>query len=333
MKKSILIILKLTLVTAILAYLIQTNRLDLSTLKIYVEDPLMALMNIAVWLLGSTLLTSFRWHMLLKGMNIHLPFKKILNLNLVGFFFNTVAPGAVGGDLVKAYYLFKDQKDGHRTPAMLAIFLDRLIGLYCVFLIAALAVALFFTHFTSSKMMTSIAIVAVSGFVGMSVVFAFLFLASRPIESNLFYRFLHKHYPGFAFLRKIFLSLFLLKEKPSYFFKAIAVGTMYQGMYMGLYAFVTLRMGFQFSIPDFAAIFPVGFLASALPIAPGGLGVGHLAFDQLFALIGINQGANIYNCVFLGQSLLNLLGVIPYLLLKKGKDASSTTYPSYKTQS
>jgi uncharacterized membrane protein YbhN (UPF0104 family) len=95
------------------------------------------------------------------------------------------------------------------------------------------------------------------------------------------------------------------------------VGTLFQVIYISLFGIVTSRMGNPFSIPEFAAIFPVGFLASALPIAPGGLGVGHLVFDQLFAIIGIVHGANIYNCVFLSQTAFNLMGFLPYMFLKK----------------
>lgn len=336
MKKNtqrLLVLAKVVVVSGILSYLIVSKKLDLSSLRIYLDDSLLLLVNCAVWSLGCLLLTSYRWHMLLKGMKIELPFKKIAHLNAVGFFFNTIAPGAVGGDLVKAYYLFRDQEGGKRTPALLAIFLDRLIGLYCVFLIASLAISSSYSNFMKTKMLTSIALLALLGFIGMTSVFLLLFFTSKPIESNRIFRFLQKPYLGFSFLQKIFLSLFMLKEKPLYFFKAILAGTLYQILYMSLFAFITVRMGHVFSLPDFAAIFPVGFLAAALPIAPGGLGVGHLAFDQLFALIGISDGANIYNCVFLGQSVLNLLGLIPYMLLKKDIKHVPTKYSSCNSQS
>lgn len=317
-KKYLFFAAKFLIVGGILYYLISSKKLDVSSFQIYIKDPLLLMTNIAVWFFGSTLLTTYRWHLLLKGMNVHLPFKKVLHLNFVGFFFNTIAPGAVGGDFVKGYYLFRDQTEGNRTSAMLAIFLDRVVGLYCVFFMATIAILSSYSRFVGSTILSSIAYGAVLGFLGMTLVFLILFLASKPIEANFLFRFLQRPYPGFSFLQKIFLSLFILKERPSYFLKSVCTGLLFQIMYISLYGFVTLRMGFEFSIPDFAAIFPVGFLASALPIAPGGLGVGHLVFDQLFAIIGIAHGANIYNCVFLSQTSLNLLGFIPYVFLKKG---------------
>ncbi len=38
------------------------------------------------------------------------------------------------------------------------------------------------------------------------------------------------------------------------------------------------------------SIFPIGMLLTALPLAPGGLGVGHLAFEKLYQLIGLSEG-------------------------------------------
>ena len=66
-------------------------------------------------------------------------------------------------------------------------------------------------------------------------------------------------------------------------------------------------------------ILPVGMVLVALPISPGGLGVGHLAFEQLYRMIGLENGANIFHVVFMGQLALNMIGMIPYLCLKYDK--------------
>lgn len=58
----------------------------------------------------------------------------------------------------------------------------------------------------------------------------------------------------------------------------------------------------------------------ALPISPGGIGVGHVAFDKLFQMIGQSQESNIFNIFLLSQLILNLLGAVPYLSLKSPRD-------------
>src|SRR5262249_5705860 len=50
------------------------------------------------------LITSYRWHELLKALDIHLRNARTFVLNMVGAFYNTFMPGSTGGDLLKAYY-------------------------------------------------------------------------------------------------------------------------------------------------------------------------------------------------------------------------------------
>ena len=44
-------------------------------------------------------------------------------------------PGAVGGDLVKAGYVIKENKDKSKSAVFMTIFLDRLIGMSGIFFI------------------------------------------------------------------------------------------------------------------------------------------------------------------------------------------------------
>ena len=58
-------------------------------------------------------------------------------------------------------------------------------------------------------------------------------------------------------------------------------------------------------------------LSLVLPISPGGIGVGHVAFAELFKLIGVEGGATIFNVYLVGQIAPAMLGAIPYVLEKR----------------
>jgi uncharacterized protein (TIRG00374 family) len=73
------------------------------------------------------IVTSFRWHQLLKALDIHLTISRTFALNMVGAFYNTFMLGSTGGDVIKAYYASK--QTGHRTRAVLSVFVDRFVGL------------------------------------------------------------------------------------------------------------------------------------------------------------------------------------------------------------
>jgi uncharacterized membrane protein YbhN (UPF0104 family) len=74
------------------------------------------------------------------------------------------------------------------------------------------------------------------------------------------------------------------------------------------------------SWPEFVIVLPFGMIATVLPIAPGGLGVGHVAFDKLYSLIGLSGGANVFNAIAISQLALNLTGIIPYLFMRRRGD-------------
>jgi uncharacterized protein (TIRG00374 family) len=73
-------------------------------------------------------LASLRWGILLKGPHSG---KKLFSLCLIGSFFNHFMPGMIGGDAVKAYYLYKETGQGGSSLG--SVFLDRYVG-YCALL-------------------------------------------------------------------------------------------------------------------------------------------------------------------------------------------------------
>ena len=57
-----------------------------------------------------------------------------------------------------------------------------------------------------------------------------------------------------------------------------------------------------------------GLFANALPLTPGGLGVGEAAFDGLFHLVGIDGGARLLLLWRLGLLPVCLAGGVLYMI-------------------
>ncbi|MBI4577438.1 MAG: flippase-like domain-containing protein, partial [Planctomycetes bacterium] len=79
-----------------------------------------------------------RWWLLLRAMDLSPTGGEVVSLTLVGAFFNSFMPGAVGGDLVKAYYVARD-RHGKRTAAVTTVLVDRFLGLFSLILVAMTA--------------------------------------------------------------------------------------------------------------------------------------------------------------------------------------------------
>ena len=63
-----------------------------------------------------------------------------------------------------------------------------------------------------------------------------------------------------------------------------------------------------------ALVAPIGHLVNSLPLTPGGIGVGETAFNSLFALAGMNGGAETLLCLRLWNVFVGFLGLLVYLL-------------------
>ena len=63
--------------------------------------------------------------------------KKLFSLYMIGSFFNTVLPGIIGGDAVKAFYLYQVTGKGGLTLA--SVFMDRYLGFVMLMIICTIA--------------------------------------------------------------------------------------------------------------------------------------------------------------------------------------------------
>jgi glycosyltransferase 2 family protein len=93
-----------------------------------------------VLILGSTLLTFVRWYLLVRAQRFEFRLADAVRLGFFGLLCNFVGPGAVGGDVAKAFFLARQQAS-RRTVAVATVFLDRVLGLLALFVLGAIAAA------------------------------------------------------------------------------------------------------------------------------------------------------------------------------------------------
>lgn len=89
----------------------------------------------AVWL------QFIRWFVMVKALDLPFELSDAFRLGNLGYLLNLVLIGSVGGDLVKAGLMAAEQP-GRRTEAITTVLADRLVGMYSLILIAAVAITL-----------------------------------------------------------------------------------------------------------------------------------------------------------------------------------------------
>lgn len=311
-------IFKLAVVAGLLWWMIDSGKLSLSQMSVFLSRPDVVFVSIAVWLVGPVVLGTLRWWLLMRGANLQCNYFRALRLQLVGFFFNTAMPGAVGGDIVKAIYIVRDQDIPlGKTPALLSVLLDRIIGLIGLFVMGVVAAFFSYEKLLASPVTKTLLIGLAAVVMGSLVFLAVVFIPWKQGQDPVS-RILSLKAPGFGLLKRIYLALRAYKDRPLIIFSTIAISVAIQTIFLGFMGFVgrVLYGPEAFDTSLLAPIFPFGILVTAIPLAPGGLGVGHAAFEKLFSMVGLPGGANVFNVYVLSQLIMNLFGIIPYLSIK-----------------
>ncbi len=88
---------------------------------------------------------TLRWSILMRAYGAtHIPpFSQQMKIYLVGYFYNTYVPGAVGGDLMRGVVTRRAFGDSGATGAMAVVLVERALGLAGVFGLTGIAIAVF----------------------------------------------------------------------------------------------------------------------------------------------------------------------------------------------
>ena len=116
-----------------------TGRLNFERLLLFHEHPGMLATMVAVLALWVVPMSALRWWLLLRAIGLAVTPNRAFLLTWIGSFFNMTLPGAVTGDVVKGYYVIREQEAEGRTRAFMTLLIDRFVGLFGLIVMAFLA--------------------------------------------------------------------------------------------------------------------------------------------------------------------------------------------------
>lgn len=328
MKSLFRLSLKIALMAGILFYLYDKGLLDFSRVLEILTTPTVALVGFSA-IAFTTTLGAYRWSLLLKGQGIFLSGFEVVRLTMIGNFFNTALPGAVSGDVVKGYYIVRQQPDKKgKSKAFATLFFDRILGVSGLILVSFLAMLTHLKNVKSSPQLSPL--IGLIGFLALgALVFYAFVLFDTPIARGI-QKFLERM-PGSAIWVKIFAAVKCYENNPGLIIKGFCISVLIHTCIVGLFLLLSHHLtGFEFiTASDFFLLVPLGLVVTAIPIAPAGLGTGHAAFLGLFQLVGSKNGADLFTAFVAFQILVNLLGGAVYLRYRKTAPADiSTMQPS-----
>ena len=263
-------------------------------------------------------LANFRYKILLESKkNNSIPYFKLVPINWIGLFFSSVLPGAVTGDIIKMVYVKKLDSSFTKTFLVTSALIDRILGLCALLFLAGVFSLIYYSEIIQiSPKMNSI--IMVNFLLFLASVLGFMVLFSPRKFQHWIQKIVYKIPKIGHRVQSIIEQIFFWKSFKKELLQGFLISIVAQ--FCSIIAFWVITSPFytgHLPLPYVFTFIPIGLITIAIPISPAGLGVGHAVFQNLFALVQINNGASLFNLFFLCALSLNLIGIIPYLLLSE----------------
>jgi hypothetical protein len=281
-RKAAMFFVKYVVGISLIAWMVLSGKLDVSMLG---SLPAQLVLECLALIVLQTLLAALRVRYILAHQGIRSSLRQCVLYNCSGVLYSAFLPGGISGDAVRAY-LFMKAVPNHRLAILGAMFLDRVLGLLSM---VALGLGAAFWMAITVPLIRPYLLGFTALFAALVIGVALLhFIGGRhaPRASQA------AHPPGLVGkLMRIVAELRIHHHSP-----AVLLAVVLQSMLIHLTAVAVIfvcsvhsRAGLGF-LEVFVAT-PIGLLVNAIPLSPGGLGIGENAFELLYRAIGGRNGA------------------------------------------
>ncbi len=314
-KATLILVAKLVVSAGLLAFFLA--RIDFSQFWGTLRNADLGYVSIALvmYLLGQVI-SAMRWAVLSRPLGFHLRLTEMTVYYLIGMFFNLFAPGTVGGDLSRIFYLTREgQKSGAESwgaatlRATVSVVADRAVGM-CVLVWLGTAGLLLFSDYAIPPTVRGVTFALAAGLlIGglcLPLITRFLPNDSHPLVGKL--RVALESY-GRKF-RAIPIAMAL----------SLAVHLLQTWMHLIMGKALNMDLPFSFCL----ILYPLVGTFAAIPISFGGIGLRESGFMFLLGALGFasEKGIAFGLLLFIIIALDSLLGGVLFLV-KRNENASA----------
>jgi uncharacterized protein (TIRG00374 family) len=244
-----------------------------------------------------------RWFGLVRALDLPFTLRNAVRLGLVGTYYNTFLPGAIGGDFVKAFFIAQGHP-GRKPAAVATVVADRLLGLFGLLVFGGVVGGGMWLagdpNLTGNPKLQTIIIicfvlvaVGAVGFVGIGFL---THHAADRVASRL-----HRLRKVGPTLAELWFTARQYRARPTAILvgvglSAVAHTLMLFAFHFAVRVYPPLNPDFSVNealigtLPEHLVIAPIGFIVQALIPLPGGLGASEFTFGGLYTLIRPNGG-------------------------------------------
>ncbi|MGE5616016.1 MAG: lysylphosphatidylglycerol synthase transmembrane domain-containing protein [Bacillota bacterium] len=280
--RVVIFILKYALGIVLIAWMAFSGKLDFSLVG---SLPAALIAECVALVLVQTLIGAFRVRYILDHQGVHTGLWQCVLYNCAGILYSAFLPGGISGDAVRAY-LFMKAAPGHRLGVLGAMVLDRVLGLLSMVALgmtAALYIAISVEVIRPYLLVFGAILAALVGGLAM-----LQFIGARHKDHDVPF----SRLPGlWAKLKRAVAELRIHEYPVGVLAMAVGQSVVIHLTAVAIIYACSLHAGAGL---DFLRVFvatPIGLLVNAIPLSPGGLGIGENAFELLYRAIGGSHGA------------------------------------------
>ena len=268
----------------------------------------------AVSFLLFALIINTRWWWLMRANRLGVRILEAQRFGWIGLFCSNAMPGSVGGDLIKAVYIV-ERCSGDRFRAVVSILVDRIIGLLSLLLACSLGCLFIVTRFP--EFAWTVWICALGVFVGC------ILLLSPGLRSLLRFEMLISRLPKRLgkFVAQLDDAVLQYRNNLKGIGLWLLASPLIYSLFIGSVILMAQAIGVGLPWIDYLSIVPAAMVVQAIPIMPGGWGIGELAYGTLIAefgaetLPGVPDAEQIMRTRGVALSVVHRIHVIAWSLL------------------
>ncbi len=244
---------------------------------------------------GNVFLAAYRWYVLLKALQITIPFMKVVKLLFVSTFFNTFLPGGFAGDVVRG---LQTREEGTRIEdAFSSVFTDRILGLLGLVCLALIGL-LFQWELVERSGLMAYLILACMAFIVLTMA-----LYSRRVV-KIFRGLLLLFGKWGNTLERLYRSLYQYRHKLPDMVLAFGITLLNHFIMFTSMYFLARSLDVHIPFTYFVLFLPIIGILSMVPITVGGLGLRELGFILLFPLVGMTKSQALGTSLFFFMTMV-----------------------------
>ena len=272
--------------------------------------------------LGGLSLTFVRWFFLVRALDIPFKLRDSFRLGFIGYFSNFLSLGVLGGDAIKAVFISRERPE-KKPEAVSSIVLDRVMGLYALTVVCAIAAVAGAGVDSSGSAnataaLNSIADISLVTSISAGLVAIALILVPALTGESMQQRISRLPVVG-AILQKLLRAVNIYRGRPLMLLSLTVLTIVIHCLFAA--SVFAMAVGLNVECPTFVqhlVISPVSNLAGSIPL-PGGIGAFETMFEELYVRAGMTAGNGlaIALCFRIVTILLAMIGVVYYLRSKR----------------